>query len=405
MAKLPGLFKRDGIYQLRVIVPKHLCPLYSPKTKLIQSLGTTDRREAAIRGSLHRAKVLGHFAQNGSPQDLPKLEHCQFGVAMAAVANTPRLSEVFERWRLSKARSVDSVNACKRALALYNGHTGDPQLSALTREQGDSFRTWLQQPEHGTTLKTARDHLTWVKSLLKYASLDLELVDRNPWEGLDLAFSTTFKRRPWTQGELKTFFGQRLFTHGELPKSKKAGGLAAYWIPLIGIYTGARVSEIAQLQLVNIEIVDGLDLFSITDEGDDQRVKTMAGVRKVPIHRELIRLGFLDYVQALRQQKHTYLWPRLSVRATKPGDYFGRWFGEARKKLGFGRYPDFHCLRHTVRSRLAESEIAEPVIDSLLGHEVKGSTGTKIYTHRSLRVLQQAVETVHYPSLKITKIF
>lgn len=78
----------------------------------------------AIRGSLHRAKVLGHFAQNGSPQDLPKLEHCQFGVAMAAAANTPRLSEVFERWRLSKARSVYSVNARNRLWRFMRGIKG-----------------------------------------------------------------------------------------------------------------------------------------------------------------------------------------------------------------------------------------------------------------------------------------
>lgn len=212
MAKLPGLFRRDGIYQLRVVVPKRLQALYSGKTKLIQSLSTTNRFEAGVLGSLHRAKLLGHFARNGHESALPKLDHSQFALSLTIPGTATRLTELFDRWKLSKERSVDAVNACRRALTLYKEYTGDPALSALNRAQGDGFRAWLQLPERNTTIKTARDRLTWVKSLLKYAAQHLELIDRSPWEGLDIAFSTTNKRRPWTDQELQTFFGQRLYT-------------------------------------------------------------------------------------------------------------------------------------------------------------------------------------------------
>lgn len=47
-------------------------------------------------------------------------------------------------------------------------------------------------------------------------------------------------------------------------------------------------------------------------------------------------------------------------------------------------HPDFHCFRHTVRSQLAEAEVAEHLIDTVLGQEVTGGTGAKVYTHRSL---------------------
>jgi hypothetical protein len=75
MAKLPGLFKRDGIYQLCVVVPKRLQALYSGKTKLIQSLSTANRYEVGVLGSLHRAKMLGHFAQNGQLAHQFNLKH------------------------------------------------------------------------------------------------------------------------------------------------------------------------------------------------------------------------------------------------------------------------------------------------------------------------------------------
>ena len=160
-------------------------------------------------------------------------------------------------------------------------------------------------------------------------------MDRNPWEGLDISFKTTNKRRPWTDGELKTFFTQPLHTAYSLPKDKKAGADAAYWIPLLGLYTGARVGELAQLRVVDVDTTGEFPVLSITDEGEGQSVKSQAGVRKVPLHDELVRLGFLDYVEAMRKRKEDLLWPVLFTREGKPGGYFSQWFGAYRRSIGF----------------------------------------------------------------------
>lgn len=119
-------------------------------------------------------------------------------------------------------------------------------------------------------------------------------------------------------------------------------------------------------------------------------------MRKVPVHSELVRLGFLDYVTAMKDRNEDLLWPMLATREGKPGGYFSHWFGAYRRSLGFGTYPDFHCLRHTVRSQLAETEVSEQVIDAIVGHEVKGSMGAKVYTHRSLTGLKRAIEILRY---------
>jgi integrase len=140
-------------------------------------------------------------------------------------------------------------------------------------------------------------------------------------------------------------------------------------------------------------------MLSTTYEGDGQHVKTTEGLREVPIHSELIRLGFLDYVAKVKQSNQDDLWPDLPTRSGKPGGYFSHWFGIYRRSLGFDKTPGFPCFRHTFRTQIAEAGIPEAVIDTLVDHEVRGSIGAKVYTHRTSRTLLQAMEVLHQPAL------
>ena len=146
-------------------------------------------------------------------------------------------------------------------------------------------------------------------------------------------------------------------------------------------------------------------MLSISDEGNGQQVKTLSGVRKIPIHSELIRLGFLAYVAKTKEDGGTLLWSSLPRRKNKAGGYFSNWFGEYRRSLGLNQIPDFHCFRHTVRSQLAEAEVPEHVIDSLMGHRIKGSEGAKVYSHRSEATLQKAIEKISYPTVILNSIY
>lgn len=392
MANLTGLFRRGGSYYIRIVLPsKHPLTGTYRNGRLVQTLGACGHREAVLRGTLKRAEVLSGWSGAVAapmPQAIDRTP-----------ANLTTLREVYEKWAVSKPRSADSKAACTRSVALFEAFTENTPLVQLTRAQGDAFRTWLQLPERKTTSKTARDRLNWVKSLLKFAFQDLEMLPRNPWEGMEIEFKTTHKRRPWTDGELNTLLSQPLHAAYVLPKDNKAGRAAAYWVPLLALYTGARVGELAQLAVADIVNIGDIPVLSITDEGEDQFVKSSAGIRKVPIHSELVRLGFLDYVANMRSIGANRLWPDLPSRKGRPGGYFSHWFGIYRHALGLGRFPDFHCFRHTVRSQLAEAGVPEQVIDCLVGHEVKGSTGAKVYTHRSMTTLKKAIEILDYKAV------
>ncbi len=64
------------------------------------------------------------------------------------------------------------------------------------------------------------------------------------------------------------------------------------WGPLIGLYSGARLGEIAQLRLADIRQQDDIWCFDLNDEGD-KRLKTGGSKRLVPVHPKLIEHGLL----------------------------------------------------------------------------------------------------------------
>lgn len=313
------------------------------------------------------------------------------------------LRDVLARWKGDKTRKPQTEQAAEKALSLYEEGTGNPPMASLTRLQGSEFKAWLLA--RGTTAKTARDRFDYVKGFLNFASRDLELIPRNPWEGLAIEYTTTVPRRPWSTEQLQKLMALPLFASYAIPAGWQSGQDAAYWIPLLGVFSGARVSELAQLRVVDVQTVDGVPILRITNEAEHASIKTEAGRRVVPVHAELISLGFLDYVDAIRKTGATSMWPALRLAKGKAGSYFSQWFSEVRKTDAQDVLPDFHSLRHTVRSRLASAEVAEPLIDALIGHEIKGSTGARTYTQRTTADLKRAMDRLAYPGVPLRRAF
>lgn len=319
-------------------------------------------------------------------------------------ANAPRfLRDLLPQWKASKTRKAQTEQAAEKALALYEKATGNPPIATLTRAHGVAFKSWLLA--QGTASGTAADRLAYVKGFLNFAAVELEEIPRNPWSGLGIEFATETPRRPWSEEQLALLVNRPLFSAYSLPTAERAGKDAAYWLLLLGMFTGARVSELAQLRVSDVATIDAVALLRITNEGAGQSIKSKAGRRDVPLHDELLRLGFLEYAAAIRETGAASLWPALRTREAKAGDYFSRWFAEVRKAKGEHALPDFHSFRHTVRSKLASAGVAEPTIDTLMGHEVKGSMGARTYTQRPPQDLKRAIDLLAYPSLVLPKVF
>lgn len=318
-----------------------------------------------------------------------------------------RLRDVFDRWKKADGLrlTADAVRARERALELFEEFTHDTPIAKVTRAQGNDFKAWLQT--RGESSKTVFDRLTYVKALLNYACRELEFIDRHPWDGITVEYETETKRKPWTAGQIAAYFAQPLFTSYALPQRQKAAGAdAAYWIPLLGLFSGARSSELCQLHVSDIVQAEGVWVIDINEDAEGKTVKTRASRRQVPIHSELMRLGFLDYVEATRKASHERLWPALSLREGRPSHTFSRWFnGKSRKAIPDMVIPDFHSLRHTVRTAMTVAKVPEQDQDLVTGHEAQGSTGRLVYAHVDLVQLREAVERIRYQGFSLPRSY
>lgn len=95
------------------------------------------------------------------------------------------------------------------------------------------------------------------------------------------------------------------------------------------LYTGARLGEIAQLRLDQIikDEPTKSHFFSITDAAEGQTIKTENSRRKVPIHEDLVKLGFLTYVNQRRQADEEQLFARMQPDSNGNwGRPYSRWF-------------------------------------------------------------------------------
>jgi len=163
------------------------------------------------------------------------------------------------------------------------------------------------------------------------------------------------------------------------------------WATLIAMFSGARLNEVCQMELADIQVENGIWFFNLLDEGDtNKRFKSGAALRKVPIHNELLRLGLLDYHATMAEQHGTRLFPDYSYCIKNGyGRSLSRWFnGTLTRALGIkSKHHVFHGLRHTMVTRLAQADIEEPIYQSIVGHERKGVT-QQVYNRQGYTLAQ-----------------
>ncbi|MGH6648207.1 tyrosine-type recombinase/integrase [Aquabacterium sp.] len=327
------------------------------------------------------------------------------------IAKAHTLRDVLPHWHAVRQPADSSRRKVEFSVRLFEKSLGVNQtIQGLTKAQGTEFIGFLLM-ECGSD-KTAKDHFDGVKALLNFACDQQDWLQVNVWKAHVVPVKKRRQRKPWPAEALVKLFDSPLFSSYELPTTTSAGADAAYWVPLLGLYTGARQSELCQLRIEDVAFDgQGLTLLILADAGDDEEdapgtsTKGETTQRRVPVHSDLIRLGFDDYVKTLKKAGEVLLFPAVKRAPGRPaGEYFSDWFKVYRDAQGVGkRYQDFHAFRHTSRTRLTDAGVDSAISSALLGH-TSGGTGQRVYDH-STAALRPALERLKYPELNLERCY
>lgn len=144
-----------------------------------------------------------------------------------------------------------------------------------------------------------------------------------------------------------------------------------YWLPLLALYTGARSDELCQLRIADISEEEGIPVINIKHSPELLQHTKNEQDRVVPIHPHLVQLGFLDYVQKVRQnKKQDRLWQALKYYRSKWNVLYGKHFSGTFCKKYIGKSGEgkksFHSLRHTYINWYKQHALGNNGLENLL---------------------------------------
>jgi integrase len=251
--------------------------------------------------------------------------------------------------------------------------------------------------------KTINDgYLLHVASMFNWARKE-QWVASNPFEGLRVfdPVDDAERRDPFTVEQLNALFRSPPWQRAWQGGAKAPG---AFWVPLLCLFHGLRNGEAAGLRVQDVGEEDGFVVLYIRPYGD-KRLKTKEARGTLPVHPELLRMGFLGFVAERREGEAELLFPEGTTNsrgqvAAKLGERFS---GHVRK-LGFtGRKLGMHSFRHNFEDRLRAAELPERTALALARRTEAGSSS--VYGQGlSARQKAAALAKISYPGLDLSHL-
>ncbi len=255
--------------------------------------------------------------------------------------------------------------------------------------------------------------LGFVRAFWNWAEGQYDDVPSNPFGRMNLRVKSKARdeRLPFSSKQLQMIFNAPLFTGCKSPTSWLVAGKhipfdqGIYWVPLIGLFTGARAGEIIQLLVDDVKEEGGILYLNVTDDGEDQSVKTDTSIRTIPVHPMLKKLGFEKFV-ATQRKKRGRLFPDFPKAAdgyysTAYSPRFNRFLKDIEVKTP---KHTFHSFRHSFEDGCKNSRIPLEFINALQGHSDGGMAaryGTGIVR---LRLLDEEMQKLHYEGVDFSKL-
>ncbi len=254
----------------------------------------------------------------------------------------------------------------------------------------------------GLTLSTVSKHLSILSGVFRWAEGQGFIPDgTNPVRGLAPnkrhVKKAEKKRRLFTDAELLTVFSSPEFLAQREARPER------YWLILLCLFQFCRREEAGQLALKDIGEEDGIPLMHITDTGPHQSLKNAGSRRRMPLHPVIVALGFLHYVDRMRQAGQTRLFPQLRLGPNGYADPVGKFFSRLVTKQGLTDPAlVLHSLRHGGISKLHAAGATHHIVEVLAGHTT-GTVHEQVYSHRDklpMRLLLNELTKLRYAAVE-----
>lgn len=314
------------------------------------------------------------------------------------------LTKLMSLWVQDTKPCKSAHDDAKSVVRDFTGFYGNIPVRKFTRDDFDFFAEELRKlPAHMSQAEralpfaervklgedqsrkkakgaTTAKKLTLLKAIMAL-SLKKNRIVYNPAQGLATGHSYhPDARRQMTSTEARMLFSLPIFTKpSEWTFDREISDATVAWVGLIGLVSGSRLGEIAQAQVHDVLVDEGHVALSITaSEGGEheQGVKTPGSQRVIVIHRQVVSLGFLDYIAAIRESGSTLLFADVAVsggglRTKEVSRRLNQLVDEvlARPELVF------YSLRHTFKAQARAAGVSPDIERQMTGHAAPDVSG------------------------------
>jgi hypothetical protein len=270
-------------------------------------------------------------------------------------------------------------------------------------------------PALGLSPQTIRKHLGNLDGFLKHVKAKGYRVPPYDLSGLRPRKPKKTMVRGLTQKpgpeRISTIFSMPVFTGCRLAFEQDRPGdsvfhSANYYVPMLLAYLGPRRFEITGLTVR--DIVETQNGYGINiDTNPLRRIKNVSSIRMLPMPDELGRLGFVDYVGAIKGLGYQALFPELydpqhPLDEQDSGDRFYKDFAplaqahfKSRNEVLWDRL--LHAIRHGHSDTLKQTGVDSLVIDDIAGRFGEGETATRYTNPAGLPLLREKLRS--YPNI------
>lgn len=457
MSQIPYLLNRSGNYHFRVAVPRALMASIGRK-ELVYSLRTKDKAEGRARAALlgNLAQQAFEMAYRGQIEEgLLSLQEAVHKLTQDTrpILNAPYLlsratlpsvlpaplkkdkgipfSEAFEAYVAECNGERPRSLLKKRAIFnLFIEAIGDLPVKEIGKAEAREFKKLLMKlpsnlkkrykgkplkkidldaiPEHQKlNITTINDLMGYLRALFNWMIRNGHYEAVNPFLGMALRDTERAidKRLPFSQGQLKAIFSTPIFTgckSDKLHDRYLPGDMMIkdgfYWVPLIALYSGARLQEICQLYVSDVKQIENIWVFDFNDAGPDKRLKNSSSKRKTPIHPKLIEFGLIEHSQQQKEKGEARLFSDLVL--SNDGTYsnaFSKRFNHFLVRFGIkADKTSFHSFRHTFIDVLRNAGVVRETRMMLVGHLDSRSAHDQYGSIKALALLYKAISSLEY---------